>query len=535
MVFRVARAWGLENEKNFFSVGYPASLSWFNAEVADFFPWDDWGSMSMRTFGLALLAAFLLPGASSAKDYYLTIGGGYAPSGNQASLERNVMFFQRILGEPQADEFRHDIFFSDGQAREADLQVLDRESVPKVNRLMAEFLGSRRNLGLQYRNHEIAEAKYGTAPANIERWFKEVGSEMREGDRLYLYVTAHGNRSSDRKDPYNTTIATWDRTSIKMKDLVKMLDRLESGVTVVTVMVQCHSGGFARFIFDQGDPENGLSSQCRVGFFATVHDRPAAGCTAEINEADYVEYSSFFWAALAGVNRLGEPIESPDYNEDGVVSFDEAHAYTLLTANTIDLPIKTSGEFLKVSSRFAGKDDDAEMELLGKEEPYETVLELASPADRAVLEGMSKQLELTGSDRLLKARKSVEASRKSSQGRRGRPPETERTRLQREIRNDLLKRWPALANTLNPIAIELLTQRAEEFVELIEGHPKFARYRELTEKDELNPIEKRVKYERFLRTADNVILAENLRRMNAPEKLAQYETLTEAESQSLGL
>lgn len=37
VVFLVASSWGWENEKNFFSVGYPASLSWLNAPVAGFF------------------------------------------------------------------------------------------------------------------------------------------------------------------------------------------------------------------------------------------------------------------------------------------------------------------------------------------------------------------------------------------------------------------------------------------------------------------------------------------------------------------
>jgi len=492
--------------------------------------------MRLRIVALGLLIACLSTTRSYARDYYLTIGGGYAPSGNQVSLERNVLYFQRILGEPENEQFRHDIFFSDGQENDADLQVMDRDSVPLANRLMAEFFGSSRNLGLQYRNHEILDAKYGTAPENIERWFKEVGGEMQAGDRLCLYVTAHGNRSSDKSDPHNTTIATWNRTSIKMKELVKMLDQLDPGVMVVTVMVQCHSGGFAHFMYDGGDPDKGLSRQRRVGFFATVHDRPAAGCTPDINEADYAEYSSFFWAAVAGVDRLGQPIQIPDYNEDGVVSFDEAHAYTLLTADTIDLPIKTSGEFLRVNSEFKGdadrSDDEEAQELLSKEAPYDTVLELATPFERAVLEGLSAQLELEGNERLKEVNKQLQSRRSSSRS-RGRAPVTERSRLQREIRGDLLKRWPALANTLNPIATELLTERADEFIELIEGHPKYARYRELTEKKELNATEKRVKYERFLRTAYNVIRAENLRRLNDTEKLAEWEALVKAEAQTL--
>ena len=41
----------------------------------------------------------------------------------------------------------------------------------------------------------------------------------------------------------------------------------------------------------------------------TVHDRPAAGCTPDINEANYAEYSSYFIAALSGIDRLGQTID----------------------------------------------------------------------------------------------------------------------------------------------------------------------------------------------------------------------------------
>ena len=108
----------------------------------------------------------------------------------------------------------------------------------------------------------------------------------------------------------------------------------------------------ARFVYNEGNPDRGLSKQARCGFFATVHDRPAAGCTPDIDETTYVEYSTYFWEAIAGHNRVNQPIEPPDYNEDGKISFDEAHAYTILHSDTIDLPINTSGEFLGIESRF---------------------------------------------------------------------------------------------------------------------------------------------------------------------------------------
>ena len=354
------------------------------------------------------LVCLLNPGSNRlvAKDFFLTIGGGYAPSGNQVSLEKNILYFQRALREQQLDRSPQAIFFADGLSSEHDLQVIDRDTVPKANRLMAEFFGDSDDLGLSYRNHQVNGVRGSTRPENIRKWFANDGRQLKRGDRLIVYVTSHGNESSDRRDPYDTTIATWGNTSIKMKEFVKLLDELADGVEVVAIMVQCHAGGFARFIFNGGDPEKGLSSQRRVGFFATVHDRSAAGCTPEIDEASYVEYSTYFWAAISGRDRSGRAIDRPDYNGDGTISFDEAHAYVILAADTIDLPVKTSGEYLTVHSKFGEVDSD----LLTNDEPYEDVLALANPVQKAILEGLSEQLDLKGSDRLVDAWKATRSN-----------------------------------------------------------------------------------------------------------------------------
>ncbi len=71
-------------------------------------------------------------------------------------------------------------------------------------------------------------------------------------------------------------------------------------------MVQCYSGGFANLIFEQGQPDKPLAKANRCGFFATVHDRIAAGCTSDIDEEDYHEYSSAFWAAISRARANGQ-------------------------------------------------------------------------------------------------------------------------------------------------------------------------------------------------------------------------------------
>ena len=481
---------------------------------------------------LLVLSLCLASSAVSAEDFFLTIGGGYSPDGNQASLEKNVQLFQRTLRELELEHCSSDVFFADGSDEDPDVQVVDPSSVPKANRLMAEFFGSDDKLGLSYRNHQIPDVRGASKPQNIRRWFERTGSRMTRGDRLVLYVTAHGNRSEDRDNDYNTTIATWNNTSIKMEAFVRLLDDLPEGVEVVAVMVQCYSGGFSRFIFNGGDPDRGLSSQSRCGFFATVHDRPAAGCTPEVDEANYVEYSTYFWAALTGRDRTGRTISSPDYDENGTVSFEEAHAYTILTADTIDIPVTTSSAFLDAHSRFGKSGSD----LLTDEEPYEVILNLARPSQAAVLEGLSEQLDLTGSDRVVTADRESQPRRGRGRGGiRGRRPSDPAAGLRREIAGDLRKRWPELANVLNPVSVELLTTLSDQFIKAVEGHKDYRRYRRLVrERSQSDEIQNRsVKYRRFLRAVDDVILAENLRRIGDSDKLQQYERLVQAEGGTL--
>ena len=136
-----------------------------------------------------------------------------------------------------------------------------------------------------------------------------------------------------------------------------------------------------------------MSSRIRCGFFATVHDRAAAGCTPEVDEANYVEYSTYFWEALSGIDRSGIPIKRPDYDGNGVVTFDEAHAYTVLTSDTIDLPIKTSGEFLRHHSRIA---KDSQSGRVSEELDLDKLLSLATRSEQVVLEGLADQSGLGG-------------------------------------------------------------------------------------------------------------------------------------------
>jgi hypothetical protein len=110
-------------------------------------------------------------------------------------------------------------------------------------------------------------------------------------------------------------------------------------------------------------------------------------------------------------------------------------------------------------------------------------------------------------------------------------------RLRRIIADDLMERWPELSNVLNPGAVELLTTRSQEFIDAVERHPSYREYREQMDAASgvPDPQKRRVKFERFVATAEDVILRENLQRMGDEARMAQYQALVAAESSTLGV
>ena len=91
------------------------------------------GLNTRRLFLSIVLIAIALPTGTSgpnalAIDYVLTIGGGYEPAGNQASLEANVLFFQQLVDQQFPSTTRHQVFFADGLDAKEDLQVMSPKS-----------------------------------------------------------------------------------------------------------------------------------------------------------------------------------------------------------------------------------------------------------------------------------------------------------------------------------------------------------------------------------------------------------------------
>ncbi len=504
------------------------------------------GKKSAAVFAATLLLTGLFASPSIADDHFLTIGGGYSPTGNQVSLEKNVLMFGEILNEVYAEAPQHDILFSDGKRPSRDIQFADPDfEISKARKLVAQVNRQTRYLNLQYRDHKLPNVRAGTSKATIEKWFNEVGSKLTDGDRLFLYVTAHGGRSSDRKKPHNTALYVWNNQKILMSEFASYMDKVPESVPVVVVMVQCYSGGFADLAFEAGDRTKGITNANRCGFFATVHNRVAAGCTPDIDEANYREYSSYFWAALRGKNRIGEPVTGCDYDGDNRVSYREAHAYALLESDTIDISVCTSDAFLRVNSRSKpdNKKGDEGRELLTMETPYAQLLELASPTERAVMEGLSAQLELDGENRIADLKKMADDLAKEVKSTDGakRKKDGEYSGVCRSMSGSLRLRWPEFSNRWHPEVDRILDEEGEAVAKFLERHPYYKRLQKLAgeagalARKKLDLDKRWAKTQRLLRTIENVVLAANLPKIADEPIVEQFHRLRDSESQFFGI
>lgn len=543
-------------------------------------------SKSIGLLALLTIVFYVRTSPVDAKDHFLTIGGGYSPTGNQVSLEKNVVFLQSVLAEKRPDQPAHDIFFADGDDSAPDVQYRDptfRETCPLARRMMAEILGDADEMDLRYRNHQIANVRGPAELSGIRRRMRQIAADLKSGDRLLIYATGHGgaadnpaeyryNENRDSRDrveaPYNhydTSLYVWDHESVSASEFAGWLDQVPQDVGVVLVMVQCYAGGFAHAIFREANSDLGLAPHARCGFFAQMHDRGAAGCTPDIKEADYQEYSSFFWAALAGRTRTGDSVTAVDLNGDGQVSFLEAHAHAVIESDTIDVPVMTSGELLRTYSQSAKVKNDAEgngenplgriigmfgrtdgtaasgkaiVELKG---PLKALVERARPDQRAVVERLTAKLELG-------VQPSVESIRRKLEDVHGKTmvanaklqaATSTYSNLHERVQERVREIWPELNHDFAPLAMELTSDRADEFVATVRGKTSYdalVRARELqrqASEERLRLERTEAKLQRLLRACEDIILAANLPSIAPAEIVTRYEKLVALESGTL--
>lgn len=297
---------------------------------------------------------------------FLVFGGGGTPAQNEIAIEKNVLYFQRTLKAMGYNPFSASTFFANGNNGQATIRYIDE-------------LGRQ-----QFKVPEIPNLQGKATLKNLQNWFQETARETSKRP-IFFYFTGHGIQN--KKNSNNNALMLWGNQPLTVQELSQMLDNLPQEIPVVTMMAQCFSGSFANIIYQDGDPNKPVALQTRCGFFATIKTLPSVGCTPEVNEADYKDYSSSFFAGLSGYNRTGEKVSSADYDRDGKVSYAEAHAFAKVDEKTIDLPISTSEVWLQNQ---ATKTD---IKLIW-EQPMINLISKARPEQQYVVKSIVKILNL---------------------------------------------------------------------------------------------------------------------------------------------
>jgi Peptidase C13 family len=298
---------------------------------------------------------------------FLVVGGGGAPSYNEIALEKNVLYFQRTLETMgYKPEEVASILFANGNNGQATIRYINPQRQQ------------------QFKVTEIKHLKGAATISNFRRYIQKI-RQKKDSKPLFIYFTGHGGKNS--QDLNNNSFYMWHNQELSVKQFATILDKIPQERPIVVMMAQCFSGSFANMIYERGNPQGSIALQTRCGFFATIKSLPSVGCTPEVNEADYRDYSSSFFAGLSGRDRTGKNVASADYNKDGKISYAEAHAFAKVDEKTMDLPISTSESWLQNKVLPTQK-------TVILSQPISDILSTARPEQVYVVSSLIKILEL---------------------------------------------------------------------------------------------------------------------------------------------
>jgi hypothetical protein len=355
---------------------------------------------------------------------FVVVGGGGDPSYNEIALEKNLLYFQRSLTVMGYNPKQATMFFANGNNGDATVRYINKSGIE------------------QFKSPTIPNLNGSSTYDNLKRSL--LGQPQKP---LFFYFTGHG--SLNRKDQNNNSMILWNAQYVNVKEFTKILDQRRSLKPVVAVMSQCYAGAFANMIYQGGDPKQAIAKQSRCGFFATIKTLPSVGCTPEVNEADYKDYSSSFYAGLTGRSRINKPVASADYDFNGRVAYNEAHAFAKVDDVSTDLPISTSEAWLQNQTS-----QQNQYAILGK--PMRSLLAAARPEQRYVVNSLLKNFGIKD-ERSFRNSKDFLASQPEKL--ETEIQQTYLVRLQMELINIGMEQQ--IRNSQNPVSIKILNRLLE--------------------------------------------------------------------------
>ena len=296
----------------------------------------------------SILAVALTLAAPQPSLRVLTFGGGPHPEMNQVAIESNVRYVSSLL----PPSVQHTVLFTDGGKDKPLVQFeVPPSKMTPGERIVRGLFGDGPGRGesspwLQYRPTILQQIDGPLVANEVTSAFEKVSVENPKVP-LLLYFTGHG--SPQRPDFENNYMDLWRNGQLHVDDLKGNLAKIPANRRVTMVMVQCHSGAFARLVLDPA-----LQDRPLCGFFAAPKERVAAGCTPSVLEEDYHDYHRLLFRRPDRQGSNGaEPSLKPTTTRDGKVGGDEAMAYAQMTDESIDVPICTSDVLLAQGNSLA--------------------------------------------------------------------------------------------------------------------------------------------------------------------------------------
>jgi hypothetical protein len=491
----------------------------------------------MRTYSRIRWGAWLLlwlvvmsAGARADDLRALLVGGGPNPENNQVAIESNVRYLLRLLPPGAA----RTVLFADGDLKNATVVYEEpMKPLPESERVLALLLQGREAAyptARKFRAPTLTQLDGATKTADIAAAFHRLAEDGANASRpLLLYFTGHGSPARNRNLD-NNVFDLWDG-ALSVRELAADLAKLPPEEPLTVVMVQCYSGAFGNLLFEGGDPKGAPVERDIAGFFATVKERPAAGCSPELNESEYRDFTSYFFAALTGRDRVGRRVTGADYNGDGLIGMNEAYCYALANDASVDVPVCTSDVFLR---QIVTTPDETIFKT-----PYRLAREWASPAQRAALESLSRSLKLSGEERGQAAYDRF-LGRDLSQPEENSPGRARRAfmRAREEAHAMLLDRWPELRE---PRSSGYAAARAEALANVTRW-AREGKFKTLLDAERALNAAQEAEYARdlteahlirFVRLFKSVVLAHTVREGSDETAKRRLARLTAAESRPL--
>ena len=474
-----------------------------------------------------------LPYPASKWNRVLIVSGGPDTEYNQYAIESNA----RYVASLTKNAAWRRILFADGKPTSKTISTVLDTPRTRAAAIVAWIL----NFGppdekTQLNAPTLRPINAPATPDSITQNIATFAQSVNSKDSQLVYFTGHGSPGKNQfgNDDYiNTQYNSWG-DDFSVRQLARELQKSKSQAPLVLVMVQCYSGGFANVLYQDGDPTKPLWSRDICGFFAAIPDRMAAGCTSQVNERDYQDFTTHFFAALSGVSRDGRKVTGADYDNNGSVSFDEAYAYAQINDDSIDVPLCTSDAFLcQVFPNDAPTG--------WQKTSFSRLSKDATPSQLAVLGTLGPKVKLSGQDQLAKAYKRMMAFQPEQEANSNSdddwtpPPginEAQFNASYDRLEKLLKSRYPK-ANLLHgpersrafETSTSLLLAQTKDLNVVYQGYTKSLASEDAREVEE-------ARLHRFVRLGRTIILTKRLEREGTPNQKAIFARLRASESRS---